>query len=236
MNSPSIATAIRLPPRRRCPARHTSGLYPCTGVSLCRRDLCAACGRVRWIGFTWMPRRVDGRDSTRLSARNPLELGHKYSQRQPRSYIGGGGAPEARMHPGPSAVANKDTGGPPSSTFDRDRAPLIPVLSRRAQHTEAGSAAHFTLLSSPSPPQTNMQSSGFQQPSLFSSTSGHHSQSNFRAWGGSSQAAPQTAPPLNDSLVQSRSQYQTGYLIVRAIQPIRSALDAKRVVSLPNRT
>ncbi|KAL1677638.1 hypothetical protein EV122DRAFT_265486 [Schizophyllum commune] len=58
-----------------------------------------------------------------------------------------------------------------------------------------------------------MQSSGFQQPSLFSSTSGHHSQSNFRAWGGSSQAAPQTAPPLNDSLVQSRSQYQTGYLI-----------------------
>ncbi|KAL1748883.1 hypothetical protein HDZ31DRAFT_28561 [Schizophyllum fasciatum] len=58
-----------------------------------------------------------------------------------------------------------------------------------------------------------MQSSGFQQPGLFSSTSGHHSQSNFRAWGGSSQAAPATAPPLNDSLVQSRSQYQTGYLI-----------------------
>ena len=134
MNSPSIATAIRLPPRRRCPPRHTSGLYACPGVPLCRRDLCAACGRVRWIGFTWMPRRVDGRDSTRLSARNPLELGHKYFQRQPRSYIGGGGTPEARMHPAPPAVANKDKGGPPSSTFDRDRAPLIPVLSRRAQH------------------------------------------------------------------------------------------------------
>ena len=134
MNSTSIATAIRLPPRRRCPPRHTSGLYACPGVPLCRRDLCAACGRVRWIGFTWMPRRVDGRDSTRLSAQNPLELGHKYSQRQPRSYIGRGGTPEARMHLGPSAVANKDTGGPPSSTFDRDRTPHISVLSRRAQH------------------------------------------------------------------------------------------------------
>ncbi|TRM65787.1 hypothetical protein BD626DRAFT_192099 [Schizophyllum amplum] len=58
-----------------------------------------------------------------------------------------------------------------------------------------------------------MQSSGFQQPGLFSSTSNHHSQSNFMAWGGSSQAAPANAPPLNDSLTQSRSQYQTGYLI-----------------------
>ena len=61
-------------------------------------------------------------------ARKPAESTHNKSHSVNQIIYGSGPCRETALQ------SYKDKGGPPSSTFDRDRAPLIPVLSRRAQH------------------------------------------------------------------------------------------------------
>ena len=60
-----------------------------------------------------------------------------------------------------------------------------------------------------------MQHSPFTVAGMSSSTSSHNSP-NLNAWGSSSTGGP-LAQSFGDSLSQSRSHYQSGYLMVRAI-------------------
>ena len=84
-------------------------------------------------------------------------------------------------------------------------------------------------------PASSMHGSPFSVAGMSSSGSAHHHSPNFGGWGSSSGNPSGSLTSFSDSLSQSRSQYQPGYLMVRVSLCLREcATDA--VLSQHHRT